>query len=51
MHGPDGTDYRNRSAFDEGTAPGRVVFRHRKPTHRFRMEMTVTPAGAGAQLT
>jgi uncharacterized protein YndB with AHSA1/START domain len=51
MRGPDGTDYHNVSVFDEVTTPERVVFRHLEPVHRFRMEMTFAPAGAGTQLT
>lgn len=37
MHGPDGTDYRNRSVFVEVVPPGRVVLDHLETMHRFRM--------------
>lgn len=37
MHGPDGTDYHNESAFVEMRAPERIVFDHLRPMHSFRV--------------
>lgn len=44
MHGPDGTDYPNKSVFVEIAAPERVVFDHVVPP-LFRMTVTIEPTG------
>jgi uncharacterized protein YndB with AHSA1/START domain len=46
MHGPDGTDYPNRSVFLDIEEPARSVFEH-DPPHAFRM--TITLAGEGGR--
>ena len=40
MHGPDGTDYSNRSVFLDIQEPSRIVFEHEEP-HEFRMTITL----------
>ena len=48
MHGPDGSDYPNAKDFIEVEKPGRIVFQHLDPKHRFTMTMTFDSlAGAG----
>jgi uncharacterized protein YndB with AHSA1/START domain len=42
MRGPDGAEYENVSEFLEVEEPGRIVFRHLEPVHRFLMTMTFT---------
>lgn len=37
MHGPDGTDYHNKSVFVEIVKPEKIVFDHLMPMHRFRV--------------
>ncbi len=49
MHAPDGAAYPNESVFVE-VLPERVVYDH-LGAHRFRMDMTFEPAGAGTRLT
>ncbi len=51
MNGPDGTGYRNESAFVEIRAPERIVFDHLKPMHWFRVTATFAEAGAETKLT
>jgi uncharacterized protein YndB with AHSA1/START domain len=51
MHGPDGTDYHNESAFVEVVPNERVVFDHGKPIHRFRMTITFDGNGGKTTLT
>lgn len=50
MHGPDGTDYPNRSVIEEVT-PHRVVIRHLEPMHEFFLTITLVPEGEGTLLT
>jgi uncharacterized protein YndB with AHSA1/START domain len=40
MHGPDGTDYPNRSVFLDIREPSRIVFEHESP-HEFRMTIAL----------
>jgi uncharacterized protein YndB with AHSA1/START domain len=40
MHGPDGTDYPNRSVFLDIQEPSRIVFEH-DPPHVFRMTIAL----------
>lgn len=40
MHGPDGTDYPNRSVFLAIEEPARIAFEHESP-HGFRMTITL----------
>ena len=51
MHGPDGTDYHNKSIFEEIVAPERIVFRHIKPMHRFKVTATFDALGDQMRLT
>jgi len=57
LHGPDGTDYPNRSVFEEVEPPRRLVYRHggsRKgggPRARFRMTATFDPEGRKTRVT
>jgi uncharacterized protein YndB with AHSA1/START domain len=44
MHGPDGSDYRNESVFEEVQRPERIVFRHLSD-HIFRMTITFSAQG------
>jgi uncharacterized protein YndB with AHSA1/START domain len=46
LHGPDGTDYPNESAFVEVVAPERIVFEHLSGHH---FVMTITFEAQGAQ--
>lgn len=50
MHGPDGTDYENRSIFVEIVHPERIVFDH-VSDHRFRVVATFDVEGNGTRLT
>ena len=50
MHGPDGTDYRNRSVFVEIEPPHRIVFDH-VSGHFFRVVATVAAEGDGSRVT
>jgi uncharacterized protein YndB with AHSA1/START domain len=49
MHGPDGTDYPNRSVFENIEAPGRVVMRHDCAPY-FTMHMTLSEEKGGTRL-
>lgn len=51
MHGPDGTDYQNLNDFVEVVAGERIVFRHVKPMHRFRMTMAFADEAGGTRVT
>lgn len=51
MHGPDGTDYANRSAFRELEQPERIVIEHIEPMHRFLLTATFETRGAQTFLT
>ena len=44
MHGPDGTDYKNESIYDEVVKPERLVYNHISAP-RFQMTATFEPAG------
>ena len=50
MHGPDGTDYRNRSVFVEVVRGARVVLDHLSG-HFFRVVATFEDEGDGSRLT
>ena len=54
MHGPDGTDYRNRVDFLEVVRPERLVYDHGDDTeasvHHFRVYVTFEDSGAGRTL-
>ena len=50
MHGPDGTEYRNKSVFVEVSAPSRIVFDHLHPMHQFRTTVTFEETGGGTRL-
>ncbi|REE56282.1 uncharacterized protein YndB with AHSA1/START domain [Paenibacillus taihuensis] len=45
MHGPDGTDYKNKSQFIEIDAPERIVFKHLNGPH-FQMTATLEEVDA-----
>lgn len=49
MHGPDGTDYPNRSVFEQIEAPGRVVVRHDCAPF-FTLHMTLAEEPGGTRL-
>lgn len=49
MHGPDGTDYPNRSVFEEITPASRLVIRH-LPEPAFVLTMTLTEQGGKTRL-
>src|SRR5262249_22745804 len=51
MHGPDGKNYENRSAFRELVKPERIVIEHIEPMHRFLLTATFEPRGAQTFLT
>jgi uncharacterized protein YndB with AHSA1/START domain len=51
MHGPDGADYRNESAFIEVVSPERIVLEHLRPMHRFLMTMTFADEAGKTRLT
>lgn len=46
MHGPDGTDYHNRSEFVEIVENKKIVFIHHKPMHRFTMTLRFEASGS-----
>jgi uncharacterized protein YndB with AHSA1/START domain len=50
MHGPDGTDYRNESAFLQVMAPRLLVYYH-SSTPKFVSVVTFEPEGTGTKLT
>lgn len=50
MHGPDGTDYKNRSVFVEIDAPNRIVFDHVSGP-RFRATVTFADKDGKTELT
>ena len=51
MHGPDGTNYHNESAFEEIVNDERIVFVHLKPMHRFVMTITFADRDGATQMT
>jgi uncharacterized protein YndB with AHSA1/START domain len=51
MHGPDGVDYQNVKDFVEVVKPGRIVFQHLRPMHRFQMTMTFAEHSGKTELT
>jgi uncharacterized protein YndB with AHSA1/START domain len=51
MHGPDGTDFDNATDFIEVVRPGRIVFLHLGPMHRFRTTMTFEDHSGETKLT
>jgi RimJ/RimL family protein N-acetyltransferase len=46
MHGPDGTDYPNKSVFTEVVAPERIVLEHLSASHHFLLFITFEADGA-----
>lgn len=48
MHGPDGTDYKNKSVFVEVVKPERIVFDHIAP--KFRATVTFEDMGAKTKM-
>lgn len=50
FHGPDGTDYPNRSVFAEIVPAERITYDHVVPPH-FHMTMTFEEADGGTRLT
>ena len=51
MHSPRGADYPNESVFVEIVEPERIVFRHLKPIHEFRMTITFDEQNGKTRLT
>jgi uncharacterized protein YndB with AHSA1/START domain len=51
MHGPDGTDYPNKSVFKEIIKPERIVFLHLGPMHKFQMTTTFEDLGSKTRVT
>jgi uncharacterized protein YndB with AHSA1/START domain len=55
MHGPDGTDYKNRIVFDEVVRPERLTYRHAGEEDaedvRFRTTVTFADRGGKTELT
>jgi len=55
MHGPDGTDYKNKIIFIEVVKPERIVYRHAGEADsepvRFHVTVTFAAQGAKTQLT
>lgn len=51
MHGPDGTDFHNKSVFLEVVPPERVVYLHLEPMHQFRMTMNIVEVDGQTTLT
>jgi uncharacterized protein YndB with AHSA1/START domain len=45
MHGPDGTDYPNESAFLEVVEPERIVLEHLSENHHFLLTITLADEG------
>jgi uncharacterized protein YndB with AHSA1/START domain len=50
MTASNGTDFANRSTFQEIVAPHRIVFLHHEPMHIYTMEITILPESQGARL-
>jgi uncharacterized protein YndB with AHSA1/START domain len=50
MHGPDGTDYKNRSVFVEVVKPERIVFDHESGP-KFQATVTFAEEGGKTRLT
>ncbi|MEN9575283.1 MAG: hypothetical protein RL514_3138 [Verrucomicrobiota bacterium] len=50
MIGPDGTQFANRSVFDEVGAE-RIVLRHLDPVHEFTLTMSMAAEVGGTRLT
>jgi len=50
MHGPDGTDYPNKSIFENIVAPELIVFTHLHPVHQFRVTVTLDEVGNTTKL-
>ena len=50
MHGPDGTDYKNKSIYKEIVKPERIVFEHITGP-KFRATITFTEEGSKTRLT
>jgi uncharacterized protein YndB with AHSA1/START domain len=51
MHGPNGTDFHNKTEFIEVAEPERIVFQHLEPIHRFQMTMSFDGLNGKTQLT
>lgn len=51
MHGPGGAAFENVTEVIEVVAPGRLVFRHLEPIHRFQMTMTFAEEAGQTRLT
>jgi uncharacterized protein YndB with AHSA1/START domain len=51
MHGPDGTDYKNKNVFTEIVRPERIVFRHIELVHTFEVTATFDIIGEKTKLT
>ena len=51
MHGPDGTDYHNKSVFTEVVKLERLVYQHLEPIHKFQMTMILDSQAGGTRLT
>jgi uncharacterized protein YndB with AHSA1/START domain len=50
MHGPDGTDYKNKSVFVELVKPERIVFNHLSG-HKFKVTVLFEDLGGMTRLT
>lgn len=50
MTSSDGTDFANRSTFQEIVAAERIVFLHHEPMHIYTMEMRFVPESGGTRL-
>jgi uncharacterized protein YndB with AHSA1/START domain len=50
MHGPDGTDYKNKSVFLEVVKPERIVFQHVSPP-RFQVTATFAAEAGKTRVT
>ena len=51
MHGPNGADYPNVIVFDEIVKPGRLVFTHLEPIHKFQVTATFEEQGPRTKVT
>jgi uncharacterized protein YndB with AHSA1/START domain len=51
MHGPDGTDYPNRSIFREFDYPERLMLEHMEPMHHFKVIATFETEAGKTRLT
>jgi uncharacterized protein YndB with AHSA1/START domain len=51
MHGPDGTDYPNKSVFRELDYPKRIVLEHLEPMHHFNVAATFEEEAGKTRLT